>query len=93
LLNSIPVPQRQGSLSPTPPWPGWDDDALTVRVQFENDRMDVQHYIWKVMFKVRNHFAPLEDPRKILDVGCGTGVWMIEMGALHLLLDQDTCWQ
>lgn len=44
--------------------------------------MDVQHEIWKVIFKFRNHFAPLDDPRKILDIGCGTGRWAIEMGTL-----------
>ena len=56
---------------------------LTIRVQLENDRMDTQHEIWKVVFKFRNYFAPLQDPRRILDVGCGTGKWAIEVGMLH----------
>lgn len=42
--------------------------------------MDLQYEILKVLFKGRNFFAPLKDPRKILDIGTGTGKWAIEMG-------------
>ena len=42
--------------------------------------MDLQYEIIKVLLKGRNFFAPLKDPRKILDVGTGTGKWAIEMG-------------
>ena len=42
--------------------------------------MDVQYEIIKVLFKFRNFFAPLQDPRRILDIGTGTGKWAIEMG-------------
>jgi ubiquinone/menaquinone biosynthesis C-methylase UbiE len=38
-----------------------------------------------VLLKGRNHFAPLEDPRKILDIGTGTGKWAIEMGMVMLV--------
>jgi metalloendopeptidase OMA1, mitochondrial len=34
----------------------------------------------KVLFGGKNYFAPLKNPRKILDVGTGTGKWCIEMG-------------
>jgi methylase of polypeptide subunit release factors len=30
-------------------------------------------------------FAPLEDPKRILDLGTGTGIWCIEMGTLYAL--------
>lgn len=42
--------------------------------------MNLQFEIMKVLFGFRNHFAPLDHPRKILDVGCGSGKWAIEMG-------------
>ncbi|CAI6338941.1 unnamed protein product [Periconia digitata] len=47
--------------------------------QFEIERMDLQYEILKVLFKGRSFFAPLKDPRKILDIGTGTGKWAIEM--------------
>lgn len=50
--------------------------------QFENERMDLQYEILKVLFKGKSYFAPLEDPRRILDIGTGTGKWAIEMGNL-----------
>ncbi|KAF2800784.1 S-adenosyl-L-methionine-dependent methyltransferase [Melanomma pulvis-pyrius CBS 109.77] len=48
--------------------------------QYENERLDLQYEILKVLFKGRNFYAPLKDPRKILDIGTGTGKWAIEMG-------------
>jgi ubiquinone/menaquinone biosynthesis C-methylase UbiE len=42
--------------------------------------MDLQYEILKVLFKGRAHFAPLKQPRKILDIGTGSGKWAIEMG-------------
>lgn len=33
-----------------------------------------------MLFKGRNFFAPLKDPKRILDIGTGTGKWAIEMG-------------
>ena len=33
-----------------------------------------------MLFKGRNFYAPLKDPKKIMDIGTGTGKWAIEMG-------------
>ncbi|KAI9598372.1 S-adenosyl-L-methionine-dependent methyltransferase [Syncephalis fuscata] len=27
----------------------------------------------------QNYIAPLDEPKQVLDVGCGTGIWMLEM--------------
>lgn len=48
--------------------------------QPESERLDLQYEILKVLFGMRNHFAPLQDPKKILDIGTGTGKWAIEIG-------------
>ncbi|KAI8058024.1 S-adenosyl-L-methionine-dependent methyltransferase [Syncephalis plumigaleata] len=37
-----------------------------------------QHYLFLLQFG-SNHFAPVENPSAALDVGCGTGIWMMEM--------------
>jgi methylase of polypeptide subunit release factors len=41
----------------------------------------MQHHIWKQTNDDKIHFAPLQDPRRILDIGTGSGIWPIEMGA------------
>jgi len=46
----------------------------------ENERLDLQYEIIKVLLKGRNFYAPLKDPKKIMDIGTGTGKWAIEMG-------------
>jgi metalloendopeptidase OMA1, mitochondrial len=48
----------------------------------ENDRLDMQHYIFKVLFGNRDYFAPLDrnTVKRIMDIGTGTGKWAIEMG-------------
>jgi len=42
--------------------------------------LDFQHYFLKRLLG-RNHQAPLRSPARILDVGCGTGRWAVEMAA------------
>lgn len=44
----------------------------------EIDRLDLQHYVLRFMLH-ENYLAPLKTPGRILDVGCGTGRWAIEM--------------
>ncbi|KAK7529926.1 S-adenosyl-L-methionine-dependent methyltransferase [Phyllosticta citribraziliensis] len=45
----------------------------------ERERLELQHELLKILFGMRNYFAPLQNPRKILDVGTGTGKWAVEM--------------
>jgi SAM-dependent methyltransferase len=45
----------------------------------ERTRLDWQHAIIKARFDNVNAFAPLKRPKRILDIGCGTGKWCIEM--------------
>lgn len=40
--------------------------------------LDFQHFFLKRLLG-RNHQAPLRNPARILDVGCGTGRWAVEM--------------
>lgn len=47
----------------------------------EQDRMDIQHHICLLALKGRLYAAPpLKNPQKILDLGTGTGIWVIDMG-------------
>jgi hypothetical protein len=52
--------------------------------QQEKDRMDIYHKIFEVARRNILHTAPfdttnLNDRPRILDVGCGTGIWAIDM--------------
>src|SRR5262245_32391410 len=42
--------------------------------------LDFQHYLVRRILG-GNHQAPLQHPQRILDVGCGTGRWAVEMAA------------
>lgn len=51
--------------------------------QKESDRLDVMHKLTEVSLGGKLNLAPIpKDPRRILDVGTGTGIWAIEMGML-----------
>lgn len=46
----------------------------------ESNRLDFQHYV--IRYALNGNFvAPIQQPRAILDVGCGTGRWAREMAA------------
>ncbi|KAI9848010.1 MAG: hypothetical protein M1838_000656 [Thelocarpon superellum] len=45
----------------------------------ENERLDLQYELYNMAFGGKRFFAPLEAPKKILDIGTGTGIWPIEM--------------
>lgn len=44
----------------------------------EINRLDFQHFMFRHAMR-GNYLAPLSRPRDILDVGCGTGRWAMEM--------------
>lgn len=47
----------------------------------EINRLDFQHYMLRYALK-GNYAAPVDQPREILDVACGTGRWCVEMATL-----------
>lgn len=44
----------------------------------EGGRLDLQHHAYKLALG-KNYRAPIRQPRAILDVACGTGIWCREM--------------
>jgi ubiquinone/menaquinone biosynthesis C-methylase UbiE len=41
------------------------------------------HHLLTLRCDDKHHFAPIgPDPHRILDLGTGTGIWAIEMGAI-----------
>ncbi|KAK2011582.1 S-adenosyl-L-methionine-dependent methyltransferase [Colletotrichum eremochloae] len=51
--------------------------------ELEQDREDMKHALIVNVCEGALHRAPLDHPQKILDIGTGTGIWVIEMGDLY----------
>jgi len=47
----------------------------------ENDRLDMHHHLATLLLNGKLHVAPIgNNPQRILDAGCGTGIWSIDIG-------------
>jgi hypothetical protein len=51
----------------------------------ELDRLDLQHHMFKLVMGGKLYHVPLENPKQILDIGTGSGIWPLEMGTFGLL--------
>lgn len=49
----------------------------------EQDRLDLQHKIFKILHDGGLHRAPVQNPKQVLDVACGTGIWAIQYAWDH----------
>ncbi|OKO98208.1 hypothetical protein PENSUB_9306 [Penicillium subrubescens] len=48
----------------------------------ELDRLDMQHHMFKLVMEGKLYHVPLNNPKQILDIGTGSGIWPIEMATL-----------
>jgi len=54
---------------------------LTAELKWENERLELQHYMFLLTFNDRLHLSPLPAVmHHVLDAGCGTGDWAIDFG-------------
>lgn len=44
----------------------------------EMERLDLQHQLWMLTLHDEMHLSPVKNPRLVLDIGTGTGIWAIE---------------
>jgi methylase of polypeptide subunit release factors len=51
----------------------------------EMDRLDMQHHLCKMLTGERLFFAPIINPRTIVDIGTGSGIWPIELGKFYFM--------
>lgn len=57
-----------------------DGGYLMPNDEIEQDRLDLLHHLFKMILGGELFTAPLpSNPRRVLDVGTGTGIWAIEM--------------
>lgn len=58
----------------------WSAVALILRAtQAELERIDIKHHVIMLLMGGNLHLAPIVDPKTILDIGTGTGIWAMEM--------------
>lgn len=50
-----------------------------MNLQRELDRIDIKHHVMMLICDAHLHLAPLVQPRRVLDIGTGTGIWAIQM--------------
>ena len=55
------------------------DSQVLPNDQPEQDRLDILHDIERVLMNYTPTLAPLHNPRRILDIGSGTGAWAYDM--------------
>jgi SAM-dependent methyltransferase len=77
---SLEVPSDEETAAAAQARQGDDVAYFLPRHEAEIDRLDVQHYALQERLGA-NYLAPLEQPARILDVGCGTGLWAYELCA------------
>lgn len=47
------------------------------------DQQDLSHHLWTLALKGELYLAPVKNPQRILDIGTGTGIWVIDVADQH----------
>ncbi|KAI5811886.1 S-adenosyl-L-methionine-dependent methyltransferase [Pyronema omphalodes] len=55
------------------------DKYLLPTDEKEQDRLDLNHEMMRLVWDDKLHLSPLNEPHRILDIGTGTGIWAIDM--------------
>ncbi|KAJ5654340.1 hypothetical protein N7490_001343 [Penicillium lividum] len=50
----------------------------------EQDRLDLSHHIYLMLLKGELFSAPIRNPKRVLDLGTGTGIWAIDFAEVPL---------
>ncbi|KAF2205987.1 S-adenosyl-L-methionine-dependent methyltransferase [Delitschia confertaspora ATCC 74209] len=53
----------------------------------QNDQLDIAHHMFLILLENKLYLAPVQNPMKVLDLGCGTGIWTIDFADEHPAAD------
>ena len=60
-----------------------DGSYIMPNDESELDRLDLTHNMMKITMGMKLFNAPIDKPKRVLDIGTGTGIWAIEMADEH----------
>ncbi|KAM0637125.1 hypothetical protein ACHAQF_009046 [Verticillium nonalfalfae] len=49
----------------------------------QNDGLDIAHHFITLLLGDKLYEAPIDEPKRVLDVGTGTGIWAIDVADAH----------
>lgn len=49
----------------------------------EQDRLDLSHHVYRLVLGGELQLAPIQHPKRVLDIGTGTGIWAIDFADEH----------
>ncbi|CAG5146648.1 uncharacterized protein ALTATR162_LOCUS1913 [Alternaria atra] len=56
-----------------------ENDYWGPNDEVQNDQLDIAHHMFLILLNQKLHLAPIKDPKRVLDLGCGTGIWCMDM--------------
>lgn len=51
--------------------------------EVQKDQLDIAHHMFLILLHQKLHLAPIENPTRVIDLGCGTGIWCMDMADEH----------
>ncbi|KAK2792234.1 hypothetical protein FQN52_003711 [Onygenales sp. PD_12] len=55
-----------------------DGEYILPNDEAEQNRMDVEHHLYRMVLDGGLYRAPIKNPKRVLDFGTGTGIWAID---------------
>ncbi|KAL1993648.1 hypothetical protein VTN49DRAFT_2317 [Thermomyces lanuginosus] len=60
-----------------------DGSYLLPNDETENNRMDMIHEMCLVLLRQKLYLAPIKSPKRVIDLGTGTGMWAVDFADQH----------
>lgn len=73
---------------------GGENDYWGPNDEQQNDSLDIGHHMLTLLLDDQLYLAPIDPEvcRRVLDVGCGTGIWSLDFADAHPSAEGKTGW-